>query len=227
MQYLTWSSLTRLAAGLCLFAAVGDLPYGYYIFLRWLVTPISLWLLYLTFKLHDRLPNSGIPAYLIITTATCAFNPIIPIEADKTFWILLDLAYGAYVIGSIFFIGEKINYSARERKRYSRLARRSRRLNDENYRKESHKQKKVKLKDTMHTWTLRCPICSFTWHESARSGKALYELVYGKYRLPEDIGSFTCPCPAGDRHTFHHGTLIVEKVDDERLDVTLSWAAGL
>ena len=58
-------------------------PYGYYIFLRWVVTGAALFILWIAYELEKKtwLWIMGVIAIL--------FNPIAPIYLDKENWIVV------------------------------------------------------------------------------------------------------------------------------------------
>jgi len=76
---------------LLLIIAIFDMPYGYYMFLRWAITFISG---YLSMMIWDKYINLRWLTLLI----TILFNPFIPIHLDKNLWFPIDL------ICSVIFI---------------------------------------------------------------------------------------------------------------------------
>ena len=65
------------------------LPYGFYIFLRLIVTIVSL---YAAFKIVDKQTND----FWILIIISILFNPIIPVFLFKLAWIPIDLITSFY-----------------------------------------------------------------------------------------------------------------------------------
>ena len=65
------------------------LPYGFYIFLRLIVTIVSL---FAAFKIVERQSNS----FWILIIISILFNPIIPVFLFKLAWIPIDLITSFY-----------------------------------------------------------------------------------------------------------------------------------
>jgi hypothetical protein len=76
----------------------GVWPYGYYLFLRWVVTGIALFVLWAAYELEKKtwLWIMGVIAVL--------FNPIAPIHLDKGTWVVIDFIAAIIFIVSIFKI---------------------------------------------------------------------------------------------------------------------------
>lgn len=79
-----------------LLLAIFDLPYGYYVFLRWEVSLASAFLAYLMYDFKKTF-------WTVIFCATAIlFNPIVPIYLSKDVWQVLDLVV-ATIFGFSFF----------------------------------------------------------------------------------------------------------------------------
>ena len=65
------------------------LPYGFYIFLRLIVTIVSL---FTAFKIVDKQTND----FWILIIISILFNPIIPVFLFKLAWIPIDLITSFY-----------------------------------------------------------------------------------------------------------------------------------
>ncbi len=76
----------------------GIWPYGYYTFLRWVVTGVALFILRIAYELKRTtwLWIMGLIAIL--------FNPIAPIYLDKGTWVVIDLIVAALFLVSMFKI---------------------------------------------------------------------------------------------------------------------------
>ena len=65
------------------------LPYGFYIFIRLIVTIVSL---FAAFKIVERQSNN----FWILIIISIVFNPIIPVFLFKLAWIPIDLITSFY-----------------------------------------------------------------------------------------------------------------------------------
>lgn len=92
---MTIKQLGYLIAAL-LIIAVFDLPYGYYTFLRIVVTGICAYYLYEEYK-----ATGGRLEFMVILfgVLTILYNPIIPIHLEKGIWIFFNIV-AAIAIGS-------------------------------------------------------------------------------------------------------------------------------
>ena len=81
------------------FIAIFGLPYGYYEFLRLVVTGISL---YAAFGLLEK---DTINFWVMLFIALL-FNPLIPIYLSKDIWILINIIAGSYFIVTAFRKGK-------------------------------------------------------------------------------------------------------------------------
>ena len=81
--------LLYLATGIASFVAIGNLPYGYYEFLRWLVTVAGIAL-----ALQAR--TEGKRAWLLFAIPAIAlWNPFFGATMMKSSWLFFNLAAGA------------------------------------------------------------------------------------------------------------------------------------
>jgi hypothetical protein len=71
----------------------GIWPYGYYVFLRWIVAATAGFVLWAAYNLGRKLWMG-----LMIITAIL-FNPISPIHFDKSTWVIID-----FIVAVLFFI---------------------------------------------------------------------------------------------------------------------------
>ena len=75
-----------IIAGILLLLAIPSIwPYGYYIFLRWVIFGSSIFVVYRLSKISF---NYWVLAFGIITFL---FNPIFPIYLNKFSWVVIDL----------------------------------------------------------------------------------------------------------------------------------------
>jgi hypothetical protein len=89
-------NLQLLACGL-LFLALANLPYGYYQFLRIVITIIA------GINAVNITKSENKILFYVFLTVTILFNPIIPIYFDKKIWMPIDLSVGI-IFGVTFFI---------------------------------------------------------------------------------------------------------------------------
>jgi hypothetical protein len=74
-----------IALAILLFALF-PLPYGYYSFVRIIITSVFVWAAYIS---HKRSPSSLLPWISIIIAVL--FNPINPIYLSKGIWRIIDI----------------------------------------------------------------------------------------------------------------------------------------
>ena len=93
------SKLVYSAAGILCLVAVLPLPYGFYTFLRFVVTAGG-------FLAAIQLRNENNVLWVIFAGICILFNPFIPVYLDKGIWFPIDLAVsGAF--GWLFFKEKK------------------------------------------------------------------------------------------------------------------------
>ena len=73
-------------------------PYGYYVFLRWVVAASAVFLIWIANKLREQ-------KWLgLMVVVAILFNPIIPIYLTKEIWVFIDLIVAGIFLASIFKI---------------------------------------------------------------------------------------------------------------------------
>lgn len=86
-----------IICGILLLIAIPNwLPYGFYIFLRCVISISSI---FLAVEFNKKQNNGWLYTFGLIAIL---FNPIIPIYLDKSIWVLIDL-----VVVVLFFISIK------------------------------------------------------------------------------------------------------------------------
>lgn len=80
-----------ITAALC-FAAIADLPYDYYRFLRWAVSVVAI---FSAIQMH-RINRQG--WVWVLGAVVILFNPVIPISFEKSTWRIVDGAAGIVFI---------------------------------------------------------------------------------------------------------------------------------
>ena len=93
----------NIASGIAILMLLLAIPagiwsYGYYVFLRWVVTGTALFVLWVVYKLEKKI-WIGLMAITAIL-----FNPIFPIHLDKETWVVIDLVVVGLFLVSIFKI---------------------------------------------------------------------------------------------------------------------------
>jgi hypothetical protein len=90
------NNLTKISGILSIAFLLGsfipNLPYGYFEFLRWVVTLTAIFYIFQAYKLS----KTGIVTAGILLAIL--FNPIASIHLDRSLWLILDLI-SAFVIG--------------------------------------------------------------------------------------------------------------------------------
>lgn len=96
---LQWNppSIVYVFIGLMLFIAVAPMPYGYYTFLRIIVSGVSGFVAYRNFELQKfKEARSFWPWFLVLLSVL--FNPLIPIYMKREIWFFINL-----IVGTLFF----------------------------------------------------------------------------------------------------------------------------
>ena len=82
-----------IIAGVALLLAICSLPYGYYIFLRWTITLIAIYIVIINFKQGYKATS------IIMSFVAILFNPFVPIIMSKSSWTIFD-----FVTAMLFFL---------------------------------------------------------------------------------------------------------------------------
>ena len=85
----------KIIAALLLFIAVAPLPYGYYIFLRWVITIIA------AISAIDSLSKEKVSWIWVFACIVILFNPIVPIYLTKGIWMPIDIIAAIIFLASI------------------------------------------------------------------------------------------------------------------------------
>ncbi len=76
----------------------GMWSYGYYIFLRWIITGTAILILWIAYNLKQEVWT------WIMAGIAILFNPIMPIHLDKETWVIIDFVVAVIFLASIFRI---------------------------------------------------------------------------------------------------------------------------
>lgn len=88
----------KILAILFLLGALGDHPYGYYQFLRWIIMAVGGYLTFLAYNSERKI------WVWIFGLITLLFNPIIPFYLSKDVWQFIDVIVAIIFLISIFKI---------------------------------------------------------------------------------------------------------------------------
>ena len=100
-KFFSGFNIIRVIAILMLLVAFADNPYGYYIFLRWIICPISL---YCALTAHRQNSERWI---WIFGVNALVYNPIISLHLGKSIWGLVNLVSIVFIFTSFFYLKEK------------------------------------------------------------------------------------------------------------------------
>lgn len=107
LENIKFTIIPAIIASAILFLALLELPYGYYTFLRVVVSIISI---YYAYWIYEEIKKQGFWFWGLIATIIL-FNPIIPIHlGDKSIWAIID------IIAGLFFISLIIKYKKNKNK---------------------------------------------------------------------------------------------------------------
>ena len=81
-----------------LILAIPRLPYGYYIFLRWVVSATALFSVWAAYECKRK------SWVFVMGGVAILFNPIIPVYLTKETWIVIDFIVAVVFLVSIFGI---------------------------------------------------------------------------------------------------------------------------
>lgn len=71
-------------------------PYGYYVFLRWIITASAIFLIWVAHNLQKQ-------AWLgLMVVIAILFNPLIPVHLTKEIWVVIDFIAAILFLVSIF-----------------------------------------------------------------------------------------------------------------------------
>lgn len=82
-----------------LFFSIGELPYGFYTFMRIVVPILSVIYLFFAFNKTDEFNLMMIPNILIVIL----WNPIFPVYLDKETWVIIDVIFGLCELGVAYY----------------------------------------------------------------------------------------------------------------------------
>jgi len=90
--------LLLLSAGMLLISVI-NLPYGYYTFLRFIVTLTAVTTAYCFYKTDSN------DKVVIFSLIALLFNPVVPVHLNKPLWLLIDIGIAIYMYSvSMLFV---------------------------------------------------------------------------------------------------------------------------
>ena len=103
-ELIQYKNPAAIISTIFLLLAIARLPYGYYIFLRWVVTVSAIFLLWISYKSEKTL--------LVVLMAIIAllFNPIAPVHLDKSTWVIIDFVAAILFLVSAFKLKPEKQY---------------------------------------------------------------------------------------------------------------------
>jgi len=84
-----------------LLIAVLPLPYGYYIFLRWITCGMAIFTAYIAYQWEAKW------AVWVFVPIAILFNPVVPIHLDKETWVIIDIIVAIIFLVSMFKVRVK------------------------------------------------------------------------------------------------------------------------
>ena len=104
LENIKFTIIPAIIASAMLFLALLDLPYGYYTFLRVVITIISV---YYAYWIYEEIKKQGFWFWGLIAIIIL-FNPIIPIHLGyKSIWAIIDIIAGLFFISLIIRFRKK------------------------------------------------------------------------------------------------------------------------
>lgn len=92
---LVYKKPATIAAIVFLLLAIFPWPYGYYVFLRWVVFLASGFLVYLAHNLGK------IGWVVLFALIAILFNPLVRVSLDREVWFLIDLLVAGFFVISL------------------------------------------------------------------------------------------------------------------------------
>lgn len=100
---MTNKNILKIIASGFLFVALFDgLPYGYFMFLRFVVCAVGI---YLTYKTYED--NKESLWVWVFAGIAVLFNPIFIIHLERATWTVVDLIVGVFLLLSMFIQNKK------------------------------------------------------------------------------------------------------------------------
>lgn len=101
--------LPSLASAVLLLAALGDHPYGYYTFLRWVVFLSACLVAWVAWESDVK------TATFLFATVAVLFNPVAPVFLARSTWLPIDLICAGLFALAVFLPGKRTARSVEAR----------------------------------------------------------------------------------------------------------------
>lgn len=95
-EILKYKNIASIISILVLIFSITDLPYGYYVFLRWVVTLSAIFLSWFAYNTKKTF------WFVLMVLIVILFNPIVPIFLEKGTWTIIDFIVAIFFLISIF-----------------------------------------------------------------------------------------------------------------------------
>jgi len=93
--------IPALASAVLLLVALGDHPYGYYTFLRWVVFMAACLVAWVAWESEVQ------PATFVFAAVAVLFNPLVPVYLDKSTWAPIDVVCAVLFALSLSLKGKR------------------------------------------------------------------------------------------------------------------------
>ena len=90
--------IPALISGAMLLGCLHKWPYGYYTFLRWVVTGTAVFIAWLAGV------GRGRPFLWLFALIGLLFNPIIPIHLERETWVVIDIVVAGIMLVGVVFV---------------------------------------------------------------------------------------------------------------------------
>jgi len=97
--------IPALASAVLLLVALGDHPYGYFTFLRWVVFMSACLVAWVAWESEVQ------PATFVFAAVAILFNPLVPVYLGKSTWAPIDVVCAVLFALSLSLKGNRITQS--------------------------------------------------------------------------------------------------------------------
>jgi len=94
--------IPSVIAVLMLLGALGEWPYGYYKFLRWITCAVALFVAFMAYDWH-KLWATWLFGFIALL-----FNPLIPVHLSRQLWQPIDLICAVLFVLSVFILRKPV-----------------------------------------------------------------------------------------------------------------------
>lgn len=108
-ELFSYRKPATIAAIVLLILALFSWPYDYYVFLRWVVAGVAIFLTYLGYETKRQ------GWAVILAIIALLFNPLIPVHLDRETWQIIDLVVAGILAVSLHGLSDKIEKPIEEK----------------------------------------------------------------------------------------------------------------